>query len=199
MRRYLSSWKNIVGCGFAIAGPALALAGVVSGVVGLALVPMMYAIGALATPPRPDAPTDAPPVRHRDVERALDDVLWRSAGRVPAETHRKVVAIAATIREALPQVRASSTSAADEYLLVQCAVDYLPTAVDAYLRLPPVYAREHDVGGGKTPVVLLAEQVELLERQMRTVAGHVHRAETDKLVVNGRFLHDKFGSGRLDP
>jgi hypothetical protein len=33
---------------------------------------------------------------------------------------------------------------------------------------------------------------------MDEVADAVHRADTDKLIANGRFLADRFGTGALD-
>ncbi len=197
LRTYLRSRKHLVGVLLAVAGPVLALLGVVSAAAGAVVAVLLYGVGAFATPPAVPPSSAMPRSRPKDVQRALDELLWRSAGRVPAATHRRMVGIATVIRETLPLVRASSTSAADEYVLVQCAVDYLPTAVDAYMRLPPNYAGGHDVVEGKTPQMLLAEQVELLEREVRAVAANVHRAETDTLIVNWRFLHEKFRSGRL--
>jgi len=81
---------------------------------------------------------------------------------------------------------------------VQCATDYLPSALQAYLDLPRNYAEQHVVTEGKTPHVMLSEQLTVLKKQIDEIADAVNRADTDKLAANGRFLAEKFGKGPLD-
>jgi hypothetical protein len=46
---------------------------------------------------------------------------------------------------------------------------------------------------GKTPLILLVEQLDLLMEKMDEIAEAVNRADSDKLIAHGRFLDEKFG------
>ena len=107
-------------------------------------------------------------------------------------------AIATTINEILPRADALGAGSPGQYVLVQCATDYLPTSLQAYLDLPRAYADREVVTDGKTPRALLSEQLDVLARQINEVADAVNRADSDKLIANGRFLAEKFGHGPLD-
>jgi hypothetical protein len=197
LARYATSTKNIVGCTFAIGGPVLALVGVLSPPIGLALAPVLYAIGALATPPKKRAP-GVPGLDEAEVRRSLAELAHRTEGRVPAEIATKVSRISSTIADTLPRADELGPGSPGLFVLTQCATDYLPTALQAYLDLPRSYADQKIVDQGKTPLALLSEQLDLLGNEIDEVADAVNRADTDKLVANGRFLAEKFGRGPLD-
>jgi len=195
--RYLTSTKHIVGCAAAVAGPVLALAGVVTVAQGLALIPVLYAIGVLVTPA---ARRDVPDVLDaRAVRRNLDRLQGHITGRVPYDVSTKTARIAAVVNATLPRADALGTGSPGHYVLVACASDYLPTALQAYLDLPRHYADHQVVSDGKTPRALLIEQLDLLEAEIKEIADAVNRADTDRLIVNGRFLAERFGEDRLDP
>jgi hypothetical protein len=59
--------------------------------------------------------------------------------------------------------------------------------------MPRGFADQKPVAGEKTPRDLLAEQLDVLEREMLEIADAVNRADVDRLIVNGRFLADRFG------
>jgi hypothetical protein len=157
----------------------------------------LYAIGALAAPGRKPR-SIVGGVDPHDVRRNLDEIQRRTYGRVPPAIGRKIARIAAMITETLPRADALGVGSPGQYVLVQCAADYLPTALQAYLDLPRGYADRHVVSDGKTPLELLSDQLDVLERQIGEVADAVNRADTEKLIVNGRFLAEKFGHGPLD-
>jgi hypothetical protein len=197
LARYATSTKNITGCVLAIGGPVLALTGVLAPPVGLALAPVLYAIGALAAPGRKRVNVIAGVDPH-DVTRSLEEIQRRTYGRVPADIARKISSIAATITDTLPRADALGAGSPGQFVLVQCATDYLPTALQAYLDLPRNYADHQVVTDGKTPLQLLSDQLDLLGSKINDVADAVNKADTDKLIANGRFLADKFGHGPLD-
>jgi hypothetical protein len=194
---YATSTKHITGCTLAIAGPALALAGVLAPPVGLALVPALYAIGALAAPARRRVNVVAGLDLH-EVRRNLEQTQRRALTRVPNPIRLKVTAIATTITEILPRAGALDAGSPALHVLVQCATDYLPSALQAYLDLPRSYADHHVVADGKTPLALLFEQLDMLANQIDEIAENVNRADSNKLIANGVFLADKFGRGTLD-
>ncbi len=196
-RAYVRSRKNIAGCILAVGGPVLIFAGVVAAPVGLALMPVLYAIGALAAPPRRRVDVVAG-LDKNDVRTSLDKIQRRSwpgsrGGSAPRSTRsreRSKTSCPASTGSA-PARRGSMCS--------MCATDYLPTAIQAYLDLPRHYADTHVVADGKTSLDLLADQLDLLEKEINEIVDNVNRADADRLVANGRFLEEKFGSHPLDP
>jgi hypothetical protein len=195
--RYLTSTKNITGLTLAVGGPVLALVGVIAPPIGLALAPVLYGIGALAAPGRKKVDVVAG-LDPNDVTRSLGGILRKVSGRVPAPIEQKVVAIATTIKETVPRADALGAGSPGQYVLVQCAIDYLPSTLQAYLDLPRSYADNQVVANGKTPLMLLSDQLDVLAKEITEIADAVNRADTDKLVANGRFLADKFGTNPLD-
>lgn len=196
--RYVRSRKNIAGCILAVGGPVLIFAGVVAAPVGLALMPVLYAIGALAAPPRRRVDVVAG-LDKNDVRTSLDKIQEKIMARVPGRIGTKVNAISRTIKDVLPRVDGLGAGSPGQYVLYMSATDYLPTAIQAYLDLPRHYADTHVVADGKTSLDLLADQLDLLEKEINEIVANVNRADVDRLVVNGRFLEEKFGSHPLDP
>lgn len=60
------------------------------------------------------------------------------------------------------------------------------------MNLPSAYANLHPVKNGKTARQLLSEQLDLLDHSMQQIVEDIHRNDTQKLVVHGRFLEEKF-------
>ena len=82
------------------------------------------------------------------------------------------------------------------------ATDYLPEAVGGYLRLPRQFADNRPVDRGKSSLMVLIDQLDLLAATMDKIFDAVCRADADALVAHGRFLSEKFGAastgGALD-
>ena len=195
--RYARSTKNIVGLSLAVVGPVLALVGVLAPPIGLAVAPVLYAVGALATPPAKKVQLAAG-LDAGDVEKDLKELQRRVHGRVPADVDLRVKQLATMLGETLPRADALSDGSNARYVLVKIATDYLPSSLQAYLDLPRAYADHKVVADGKTSHRLLCDQLDVLSEQMNEVADAVNRADTDKLLANGRFLAEKFGRGPLD-
>ena len=113
--RYATSTKNIAGCVLAVGGPVLALTGVLAAPLGLALIPALYAIGALVAPERRRANVVAG-VDPNDVARSLREIQRRTAGRVPPEIASKIGGICTTISDTLPSDAEPSTTTPDPIL-----------------------------------------------------------------------------------
>jgi hypothetical protein len=73
------------------------------------------------------------------------------------------------------------------------ATDYLPEAVGAYTRLPRQWADSRPIENGKTSLMLLIDQLDLLGATMDKIFDAVVRVDADALIVHGRFLQEKFG------
>jgi uncharacterized membrane protein YgcG len=72
---------------------------------------------------------------------------------------------------------------------------YLPEALGAYLRLPRSFADRRPIEGGKTALLILIDQLDLLAATMDEIFEAVCRSDADALVAHGRFLAEKFGKG----
>lgn len=188
---YLYSTKNLVGSLLALVGLVLFFTGVIGWVWPLVVI-ALYLIGVLIVPARKpfDLHSD---FRAQDVHRALEDIVKRIHNKVPNDIEQQVTVIASTIEGVLPRVGELAPGSQELFVLQRTVEDYLPTALEAYLNLPRVYATVHPIEGGKTARQVLAEQLDLLKKQMDEVADAVARNDTDKLLAHGRFLEEKFG------
>jgi hypothetical protein len=192
---YLYSSKNIVGSLLALAGLALFFGGVV-GALWPVVVVGMYLIGALVTPSRSaiDLRTGFDP---DDIRHALDTQVKAVNGKVPPDVLARVQSIQQIILGILPRSGVLPPGSPELFVVQRTATDYLPTALESYLKLPRAYATLHPVQDGKTPRQVLLDQLTLLESKMSEVADDVHRNDTDRLLANGRFLEERFGRSAL--
>ena len=203
MRRleaFLYSRRNIVGSLLALGGLALHFVGLIGGVTWLPIVVGLYLIGYLLVPSEQGlsiqlgAAEDANEVRD-----GLARLLRALRGKVADDLYAKVVSIQASILGTL-EIEHSMADAADPnvYLIRQTALNYLPEAFSTYLRMPRVMAERRAIAGGRTPHDVLLEQLDLMDRRLADVADDMARHDSDKLLANGRFLAEKFGTSSLE-
>lgn len=192
---YLYSTQNGVGC-------ALALVGVVLGVLGLfgplwpAVVVGLYILGALGARPRRKHDLRAG-AASGDLRKALESQIRAISGKVPSEVIGRVISIQSTILNLLPRAEALPPGSEDLYILRATALEYLPDALQAYLRLPRAFATLHPVQGAKTATAVLLDQLNLLDSKMQEISDDIARNDSDRLLANGRFLREKFGRPKL--
>src|SRR4029077_4833302 len=109
-----------------------------------------------------------------DQARAVRDSLARLQvevkGRVPAEVEERVVSIARSVTDILERENGLRVGSRQLFTLLRTATDYLPTALDAYLRLPAAYATTRRLQGGQTAAEILVAQLDLLAAEMVAVA-----------------------------
>jgi hypothetical protein len=191
IRAYLTSRKHLAGSILALVGAGLALVDPV-GPAGIALVAGFYLAGALAVPGnRAISRYGWDP---RDVARALTNEIAAVSGRVPPLVIERIQQIELTIRsEILPGIDHLPPGSVELYLIERTARDYLPAAVDAYLRLPGDYVSSQPGSRGRTALHVLLEELGLLDAEMRRIAELVHRSDMDRLLAHRRFLADRFG------
>jgi hypothetical protein len=191
LRAYLTGRKNLAGSALALVGAGLAVADPV-GSAGIVLVVGFYLAGALAIPSNhaisrygwdPSA-----------IINALNNEITSVSGRVPPLVIERIQQIACTIRsEIIPGLDHLPPGSVELYLIERTARDYLPAAVDAYLRLPSDYVSARPGSRGRTPLHVLLEELALLEAEMRRIAELVHGRDMDRLLAHRRFLADRFG------
>ena len=133
-------------------------------------------------PARPDRATTCSP-------RSTGSRRWSPAGAVPAVVASRVHRVAQhRPRDHAPAATASASGSPQAYSVMATATDYLPEAIGGYLRLPREWADRRPVDGGKTSLMVLIDQLDLLAATMDKIFDAVYRADADALIAHGRFL-----------
>ena len=129
-----------------------------------------------------------------DLLAALDGVEAMVArGAVPAPVASRVSRVSRTVRDTIPRLSNLGAGSQQAYNVMATATDYLPEAIGGYLRLPRQFADSRPVDRGKTSLMILIDQLDLLGATMDKVFDAVCRADAAALVAHGRFLAEKFG------
>ncbi|TDD18192.1 hypothetical protein E1218_26495 [Kribbella turkmenica] len=115
-------------------------------------------------------------------------------GAVPAVVASRVARVVRVVRETIPRL-GNLGGSAQAYSVMATATDYLPEAIGGYLRLPRHWADTRPVDRGKTSLMILIDQLDLLGATMDKVFDAVNRADAAALIAHGRFLQEKFGTG----
>ena len=192
--RYLGSRRNLVGCALAALGAALAFLDPV-GPSGLLLVVGFYALGVAAARPSPLLKRYG--FNPRDLEKALQRQIVQVSGRVPPEVIIRIQRIELLTRtRVLPRLDCLHPGSLDLYLVERTAREYLPRALDNYLLLAGGYGASGS-GVPSTPLQVLTEELDLLERETRRIAGVVQRADMQRQLAHRRFLQDRLSGADL--
>jgi hypothetical protein len=128
-----------------------------------------------------------------DLEAFTDGV----EGKLPDPVASRVERVASIVRDTIPRLDRLGAGSYQAHSVVATATSYLPEAVGAYLRLPRSWADSRPVSGGKTSMMLLCDQLDLLAYTMGQVLDAILRADAAALVAHGAFLQEKFGTGSL--
>ena len=171
--------------------PALAV-----GAVALPGYALGHAVGRLLSrwterPPAPPVDDDA------EILASLSRFQAQIKGRVPAAVDARVARVASRVTDCIPRLAQLGPMNAQAHTVLRTATSYLPEAVAGYLRLPRDFADNRPVQNGKTSLVVLCDQLDLLAAKMDEVFDAVCRADADALIAHGRFLTEKFGSNSL--
>jgi hypothetical protein len=126
---------------------------------------------------------------------ALASELAAVHDRIPAAMWPKVEAIRDTILAILP--RAEELGPEELFVVRRTAVDYLPVALDTFLKLPEAYSRTQPIDSGKTATEILDDDLDLLQEKLRQVSDAIHRRDSDALLAHSRFLEEKFRGSSL--
>lgn len=187
---YLTSRRNLAGSALALVGAGLIVVDPV-GIQGLLLVAGLYLAGALSV--RGKARVSRFGFDPQRIQKALAEQIGAAAGRLPPEVLSRIQRIELTIRtEILPRLDCLPLGAPELYLVERTVTDYLPTAVEAYLRLPSGYVSSQPGSHGRAALEVLLEELDFLDAEMRQVAEAVHRTDMDRLLAHKRFLIDRF-------
>jgi len=143
-----------------------------------------------------DTATSVPGVpTSQDLLGAIDQVEQQArAGKVPGMVQSRLGRVARIVRDTVPRLDTLGQGSPQAYNVMATATNYLPDAIGGYLRLPRQWADSRPVDRGKTSLMILIDQLDLLGATMDKVFDAVCRADAEALVVHGRFLQEKFGA-----
>ncbi len=130
----------------------------------------------------------------RNALSAVHSLVLRGA---PDEVVAGVDRVTELVREITARQAALGGSSPQLFAVLRTATDYLPNAIDAYMRLPQGYARNRRLADGHTALEVLIGQLDLLEKEMVDVSDAVTKNDLDRLLAHGRFLSEKFGRSAL--
>jgi hypothetical protein len=141
--------------------------------------------------------SDTVSARNLQIRSALAGVESLAKRAAPVEVADRVAAIGLAIREIADRQTTLAGSSPQVFAVLRTATDYLPTAVEAYLRLPQGYARTRPLADGRTALDVLVGQLNLLEKEMVDVADAVTQNDINRLLAHERFLTERFGRSAL--
>ncbi|MCU1598355.1 MAG: hypothetical protein JWQ47_2094 [Glaciihabitans sp.] len=129
------------------------------------------------------------------IENDLRALGARLDQRVPAEAAAAVRRIGELLVDTLTRVVGSGES---EIIVRRTATAYLPDTLRAYLSLPADWAAGHVFPDGTTPAQALIVQLSALESAAGRMRDSAVEQDASALLVNGRFLSDRFATSSLD-
>jgi hypothetical protein len=119
--------------------------------------------------------------------------------RLPGEARAQIAALDLRTREALTHLENLGQQGSEAAYLARAVRDeYAPTAVQAYLKLPPTLANTQPLQDGRTGRDLLREQLDILLNAVQDILGTALRSGGQDLLTHQRFLEEKFRKGRGD-
>ncbi len=145
---------------------------------------------------RPEAPLSAPsgPPTTEALLGALVGIEQQARdGKVPGVVLSRLLRVTRIVRQTLPRLANLGLGSAQGFSVMATATDYLPVALGNYLRLPRDWADSRPIANGKSSVMLLVDQLDLLGSTMDKVYDAVCRADAQAIIVHGAFLEQKFG------
>ena len=116
-----------------------------------------------------------------------------AGGAVPAPVSSRVKRVAETIRQTLAQA-AESRAWQPGRVLGHGNGHRLSTGGDPWLhQAAAAVGGSRPIENGKTSLMLLIDQLDLLGATMDEIFDAVVRVDADALIAHGRFLQEKFG------
>ncbi|MFV0254116.1 MAG: hypothetical protein ACK5H2_12385 [Beutenbergiaceae bacterium] len=144
-------------------------------------------------------PELAPAPTGEEILASVERVRGQVAGTVPPAVAARVERIARTVTEMVPRLDRLGMGSQQAHTVVATATSYLPEAVGAYLRLPRSFADTRVVADGKTSLMLLVDQLDLLGATLTQISDAVSRQDANALIAHGAFLEEKFSRSSITP
>jgi len=191
---FLYGDRNLAGSILALGGLGLFFSGVFDDW-WFPIVAGLYLVGFLAVPANRTLELQA----HQEATQAsltgsVDTLLQEACNVLPREAIERLQNIQQTVTVLAPKLFDGGMAIDAAASLINAVTRDLPETVRNYGRLPAAFANLHAIENGKTCKQLLLEQLELLDVQLQKIAESVFLDDAEALVVNGKFLQEKFHS-----
>lgn len=192
--RYLLCNRNLAAMGAAGVITALYVAGLIDKWWWAIAAAAYVAVWLLPLDPRPK---DVPPVSaDLSTQQALDWLHEVAMQKLPASARNILGDILEQVKDILPRLKEMEGTGLVEVenraAIKQTVKGFLPSAIGAYLRLPPLYARTAKVANGQTPEDVLVAQLRTLQTQVHAIQENILSSDVDALVAQSQFLKEKF-------
>jgi phage shock protein PspC (stress-responsive transcriptional regulator) len=144
-----------------------------------------------------ESPQSAPtsedkPSRLRTWKKRYDPLKQRLSLRANPDTLSILTHIEEKLVLLLGQENTSDFFDLKPFEVQKIAFEYIPDAIQEYLRLPPTMAKTKRLNNGKTAEESLKEQFLLLDSALDRLSESLFHKDAHGLLVHGRFLKEKF-------
>lgn len=143
-----------------------------------------------------DLPVAAPPTSD-DIEAALkraEQMVLEA--QVPTAVLARTLRIITVVRQIVPRLGNLGLQSQEAYTVVATSTDYLPESLASYLALPRDWADTREVANGKSSLLLLIDQLDLLGVTIDRMYDAANRQDAASLAAQGVFLNEKLGGVR---
>lgn len=189
---FLYSTQNLVGSALAIAGLGLFFGGLIADW-WFPIVAGLYGLGWLAVPRDKELEIQVGnEATQANLIASVEALIHESKSRLPHEALERLQRIRDVVVGLAPKLFSGDLAMNNVISLVNAVTRDLPETVRNYLHLPTAFATMVVVDSGKTSKQLLLEQLDILDRQLASIAENIYKDDAEALVVNGRFLQEKF-------
>ena len=136
-----------------------------------------------------------PPPTVADIEQALRQAQTMTREKnAPTPVVARVARVSSIVRALMPRIDQLGMQSLDAYTVVATATDYLPESLAGYLGLPRDWANSRPVANGKSSLVLLIDQLDLLIVSLGRMFDAANRQDAGALIAQGEFLAEIFGA-----
>ncbi len=154
--------------------------------------------------PKPEQPPEEMAVAQAPTSDEIEAGLRQAEqlaldAKVSTPVLARVLRITHLVRTILPRLENLGLASTDAYTVVATATEYLPESLNGYLALPRDWADTRPVANGKSSLLLLIDQLDLLALTSERMADAANRQDAGALVAQGAFLDSKFGGRNLAP
>lgn len=130
--------------------------------------------------------------RLRAWKKRYKPIQQRLSSRANKDTLEVLNQIEEKLELLLGQESASEFFDLKPFEVQKIAFEYVPDAIQEYLRLPPTMAKTKRLNNGKTAEESLKDQFLLLDNALDKLSESLFHKDAHGLLVHGRFLKEKF-------
>lgn len=140
---------------------------------------------------------EAPDFDRKEAEVVLSELRRDAKALLPSDGAALVNKLTQELYKLLGFLESAPAMDPLAYKIKQTTLVYLPDTLDNYARLDPKLATIQKVRGTKTAYDLLKEQLWTLIYSLEVMKKKVHHQESQRMLVQERFLKERFAEERV--